>query len=63
MQETPSGPYQRPVVKIRAIVNRGLLESVYASEEIDFEYIDADACAGDIQVVTAEYSQLPVEIM
>ena len=50
-------------VKIRAIVRAGLLESVYASEEIDFEYVDADVYSGDIDAVISEYKHLPVEIM
>jgi hypothetical protein len=52
----------RPV-KIRAVIHAGLLESVFASEEIDFEYVDADEYEGDIGAVVAEYSQLPVEVM
>ena len=50
-------------VKVRAVVRRGLLESVFASEEIDVEYVDADIYDGDLDSAILEYSQLPVEVM
>ncbi|GEM_PF-5031030 len=50
-------------VKIRAVVRGGLLESLFASEEIDFEYLDADVYQGDVDVVVAEYSKLPIEVI
>lgn len=52
-------------VKVRAVVRAGLLESVFSTEEIDFEYVDADAYDGDADAdaVIAEYSLLPIEVM
>ncbi|MGH7661809.1 MAG: hypothetical protein ACRENA_12950 [Vulcanimicrobiaceae bacterium] len=50
-------------IKVRAIVRGGLLESVFASADIDFEYIDADVYEGDLDTAIAEYSKLPIEVV
>lgn len=52
----------QPIV-VRAVVRAGLLESVYASEEIDFEYVDADVYDGDLEAAVSEYSTLGVEVV
>ena len=52
-----------PSIRVRAVVRGGLLESVFSSEELDFEYIDADVYEADLDTVLSEYSKLQVEVM